>query len=715
MTYMIRSILPKLLAMLTIACATLFGLSAQNQPIPRPGDDLIHSHHGWQLSAHGTIKVLLLYVEIDYDVNPDMNPLLKGTDDWPAGKLPVYANDVFDSEYLEKPRATMTRYYDDCSLGNLRVLGDYWYQIITLKESEVGSLNLTTIKRAVGKHIDEYGVLLTGNNSTLESFDQWKRNPKAGNEREKGPDDPISFDHVMMMLRNFHGLHRDNGSAGGGSFGKILGFDSDSFSQFGAGHSMPQKIMRHEFNHLLLGGNNFHCCGGSSSAFVSYFLTTQFGWGLMGAANSSFNICNAWDRDRLNWKGKGKQHTISTATPDGLNELYADLNPNDLTQQGQYLLRDFATTGDALRIQIPFIDADQYPQYLWVENHQTRQRNGVEFDEFMYQDLPNMTPAIPGLYMYMQVAKTEKSGAKTFGGDADYLRFMPADGMYDIVWSNDSMLLQWQSKYSPVLIKVSSMQNPLSGNQDLETFPFNKNPDDDVLDSQDVIAMWGELTNTGKIPGSKHGHSRHAFTLKGNPGLSMGSNPSSASMLTNTTGPNINRRPDPKNNRAVLLNGIAVKIIEERSDGSILVDVRFDNTLIENKVRWCADSILLNPIAGVEFDLEIAARKEVIIDHGRTPTRNINPVMRRGEKVFVSPTSLYVLDGAKVRLNKKSNLTLDHNSSVTFNRGSTLNMDSKSTIRLKNGSKLILEKDAVFTGNRKRIKACKSCEVIFNN
>lgn len=259
------------------------------------------------------------------------------------------------------------------------------------------------------------------------------------------------------------------------------------------------------------------------------------------------------------------------------------------------------------------------------------------------------------------------------------------------------------------------MQNPLSGNQDLEAIPFNRNSEDDVLDADDAIDKWGELTNKGKIPGSKHGHSRHAFTLRGNPGVSIGSNPSSASMLTNTTGPRTNRSADPKNNMAVLLNGIAVKIAEERPDGSILVDVRFNHTLIEDKVRWCADSILLNPIAGAAFDLEIASGKELIIDHGRTPTRNVNPVLRRGEKVFVDPTSFHILDNAKVKLNKKSTITIDNGSSVSFHNGSELFLDSKSRIRLRNGSRLIFEKGAVFNGHAKRIKACKNCEVINRN
>jgi len=705
------------LAQLLSLVFLLNSVETKAQNIPMPIDEverLTHSYNGWQITAHGTIKVLLLFVEIDYDVNPSKNPLPDGTTYWPVGQLPVYADDVFDAEVLKVPKATMTRYYNDCSLGDLRVIGDYWVESIVLKESDIGNLSLSTIKKAIGKHIDGYGALLTRHNSTVESFDLWKRTRKVGTPREAGPDDPIAFDHVMMMVRNFHGLPRDNGSAGGGTFGKILGYDSDSYSQFGAGADLPQRILRHEFNHLLLGANNFHCCGGSSSAFVSYFLTTQFGWGLMGAANSSFDICNAWDRDRLNWRGKGKEHTISCASPTDGKEVFSDLVPENAQHQGRYLLRDFVSTGDALRIRIPFIDAEQYPQYLWVENHQTSAFNGSQFDEFGYAKQPGMTPATPGLYMFMQIGRTEKSGLKTFGGDADYLRFMPADGMYDLIWTGDSVLQKWQSKPSPISAKPPGMQNPLSGIQDLETIPHNRDPNDKELDAGDAVGMWAERGRDGALyHNPKFGHARHAFTKRGNPGVSVGTNPSSASMLTHTTGQNISRRMDVRNNRAVLLNGISVKILEERSDGSVLVDVRFNNTLIENNIRWCADSIILNPIADAEFDLELAAKKQLMLDHGRSPTRNVDPVLRRNEWVFVSPTKLHVTNGAKVKLNKKSVVTIDNGSSLHFYSGSVLKLEPKAAIRLKNKATLIIEKGATFSGSKTQIKACKDCKVVF--
>jgi hypothetical protein len=103
-------------------------------------EEITHSYNGWQLSAHGTIKVLLLYVEIEYDVNPSKDAYRKGSEFWKPGELPVWADDVFDPVPYQSPKATMSRYYNDCSLGNLTVLGDYWFEVITIKESEVGNL-----------------------------------------------------------------------------------------------------------------------------------------------------------------------------------------------------------------------------------------------------------------------------------------------------------------------------------------------------------------------------------------------------------------------------------------------------------------------------------------------------------------------------------------------------------------------------------------------
>ena len=94
------------------------------------------SANGWYLSPHGTIRVLVLFAEIDYDQDPSKDPQRDGADHWPKGQLPNWKDDLFDPFPKPLPTAMLSRYYHDISLGNYIVLGDYVDRMLTLKESE---------------------------------------------------------------------------------------------------------------------------------------------------------------------------------------------------------------------------------------------------------------------------------------------------------------------------------------------------------------------------------------------------------------------------------------------------------------------------------------------------------------------------------------------------------------------------------------------------
>ena len=76
-------------------------------------------------------------------------------------------------------------------------------------------------------------------------------------------------------------------------------------------NALPFEILKHEFNHLLLGGNNFHSGGGNAAQFGSYTQCMQGGWSMMGAASSSLLTCSGWDRDRLGWRPEGAPFAIN--------------------------------------------------------------------------------------------------------------------------------------------------------------------------------------------------------------------------------------------------------------------------------------------------------------------------------------------------------------------------------------------------------------------
>lgn len=677
--------------------AQQFGLEEQKQAA--------NSENGWYLSPHGVIKVFVVFVEIDYDENPEDNPHPIGTDGWKPGQLPSYADDMFDTEVIAEPKGAVSRYYHICSFGKFRVLGDYWFETITLKESEVGRLSLPAIKRSVSEHLANFDEMLAANGSSLSEFDRWRSDTGLGKPRINKGDDPTSLDHVMMIVRNFHGLPGGNGQASGGSFPTVGGYKSDTYSQFNGHSALPETVLFHEFNHLLLGANNFHCCGGGAMGFTNFFIPVTYGWGMMGLANMSLRMCNAWDRHRLGWKQEGKQFLISALDTKGTTERIGDLDPLNPEHSGKYLLRDFATTGDALRIKLPFIDSTKFQQWLWIENHQGGDRNGVEFDRYIYEHREKYTKLKPGLFMMIQVDKNQKTGNGIYGGYANYLRPVLADGHYDIQWTADSLWVKEKKSFMQIHTKPKDFANPLTGSQDMEAISYNKEPKDSTLESSDIVDPRIEKDDNGElIYKPKFGHSRHAFRLDGNHKIGMGTNPSTANVLTYVTGGAIPRNPNPKNNRVSHLNGVSVSILEEHPDGSILVDVQFEDTRIDTDTRWCSEKVVLHDIPGAEFDLEVMPKTTVRIDHGETATRRKDPTIRNGKVVFTSPTTFVMSENTNTKLHRKAKIVVENCSQMVIASDAKVQLEPWSRIIVKAGSELLVEPGAVIKG-RKRIKA----------
>lgn len=644
----------------------------------------IAAKNGWYLPTSGALRVLVIFGEIEYDLHPEKDPLPNGSDVWKKGKLPEYRDSLFDPFWNPSPHAAMTAYYAECSFGQLMVLGDYVNAVITVKESEVHIENAYSVKEKIREKINEMPRLLTANHLSPEDFDYWKGAKIAGAPKVNKPDDPHTYDHVMLFLRNYHRWGSASGNAGAGNFGKIHGFGSDSQSNFTGGNYFPFDILHHEFNHLLVGGNNFHV-GGGLGAGAGYFIPTQGGWSMMGGANSCFLTCNAWDRNRFYWKPDEKIHIIGCLDENG-EQTNADLNTDDAYQQGIYILRDFITTGDALRVKLSNIPGTEFEQWIWIENHQTSTNNGSRFDRFHYQQEDCVTKPTPGIYAYLQVDKAIPFGSYAFGGFGDYLRPMPADGMYDFQfeWTKQQNACVNQAMYYPFM-KNRWMENPLTGCHDLEIPPVD-------LDSNGRIYKKEQIFPAIEKVGSEYhknlfwlGHSRHAFTLKGNHIIGMGTNPSTASMIT-LVSDNTPIRSVKKNNRITRLNGVEIRILEELEDGSIKVSVRFDQTRINDDARWCSDSIVLPTIPTKDgYSLVLSSGKKIFLSRSRTPTRIDHPDKVNGEIFFSDPTTLFIETGARMKMESRSAIKIEDGSRLVFDENTSLVMDKKAVIKVEDG------------------------------
>jgi type IX secretion system substrate protein len=651
--------------------------------------------NGWFLPTSGMLRVLVVYVELDYDLNPSNDPFPNGGSDWSKGQLPNYKDDLFDAEWPTGAlQGSVTRYFAKASFDNLKILGDYVDNLIVVKESDLSFVSKTQVITEAITQINQQGVLSTNANMTIADFDNWQDNNIAGSPKIAGSDTPNSYDQVFFILQNVHVQPNSGSTTPGALYLPLLGYGADTWSEANQIKN-PTKVIIHELGHLLYGGNNFHNGGahiGGSTGKT--FIPQQGGWSLIGGSQTSINTFNAWDRDRMEWKNPSKNY-LNSALDENLNEIETALDATNSNHAGIYILRDFVTTGDVVRIKLPFIPTNEYQQYLWVENHQTAQNNGFEFDKFLYQDNTCMDEMQPGLYMYMQAGKNIKTGTQIYSQSGHYTRPIPANGMYD---------LQFESTTYPVTCvaygsvepyeKLPQFANPLTGNQEQEFHAADINTNNVI--GNEVKLTWLErvsgivnpnLTNNGTV--------NHVFTKNGVAKLGVGTNPSANSMITLSNNNGLTHNNGlPPDNRKVILNGISIEILDELQDGSIKVEVKFDDTNIANDVRWCGD-IELPAISGANgYSLNLTQGNSMLLDQGFTATKINTPMSIGGTNYFVDPTVLSLESGSYFHLEQNATVNVKNNSTLRLKSGSKMELESGAKLHIFEDSDLIIEDGA---------------------
>jgi hypothetical protein len=687
----------------TLAPLFLLALHGLHAQVPTVDSSLVpNSANGWYLSPHGTIRILVIFAEIDYDKHPENDPQPVATERWPKGQLPTWKDELFDPFPTEHPRGEVTRYYRDMSMGQFTVLGDYVDQLVTIRESE--EANLRDWSGMAWEGANKFRALHTAHGLSVADFDLWTKGGKPGLPKRNVPDDPHSYDHVMVVLRN-SSLTHGQGSTDAGSAGLLYGYPSDTQSRFGAMNGLPFEILKHEFNHLLLGSNNFHSGGGNAPIFTGYFMAVQGGWSLMGAANSSLLTCTGWDRDRLHWLPAGSGFRIRAHDAQG-REVNGDLDPM-AGDTGIFVLNDFITGGDALRIRMPFLPDDVYPQWLWLENHQTEARNGCPKDRFHYQDMDCVKPAVPGIYAQMQVDKEKKQGDNIYGGFADYLRPVLANGNFDYRLRGDTITFQclWPAPTQPLLVQ-DNWANPLAGWHEQE-FPLFDQDGNGKLTRKEAITPRVEVINGRMVDEGQYlGSTDQVFTMQGNHRIAMGTNPSSANMLTlacnMTSEQNKGKAPDV---RTVYLNGISVEMLEQSANGDIVLRVRTGDTRLTENVRWCADSIVLPPLHGYKGTaLTLARGVKLRLDRSGTPTRMAGQGMVNGGYWFSPATRFTLAREAHMVLEPRSQLILENGSELHILPDAKMELGRKAKLTVAAGTRVVLHGNAALVGKRSLLK-----------
>ena len=465
---------------------------------------------------------------------------------------------------------------------------------------------------------------------------------------------------VMIIWRNInvYGLGDNSGFVSPGDFGEIHGHATDSYSMFRMGYEQPTVIIRHEFSHMLYGGNNFHTADAGAGSFT-YFVITQ-GYSNMSNADRSSETWNAWDRERMNWKNPDNQYLLSARDGETQKEISGELAygaaaPNE---NGIYMLRDFVRYGDAIKIKLPHIPSNNLQEYLWIENHQLLPGN-----------LDHHGAMPKGMYAFITAGKDILTGPEVFGGDNCYTWFLTAEGNYDFRYEKE------KEKFRKVLMDADR-ENPLTGYSYLTTGLIDQDSNGRLEMKERILIENLRIRGEEKqdayftylhLP--MYGTAGIGFTGQNNSKICMGCNPSANSILTHSSAGG----PKQYDNRKIWLNGISIEMMRFDREGNLFLKIRWDDFDISQNTRWCGDIVCTEKI-------NIHAGKTLSLDQGYSPQEMTSQIVVNGEPVFAKPTVLTLLPGSTLTLGKKSKLLMIEGSKVIVQKGAKVILGKKAKI-----------------------------------
>lgn len=624
--------------------------------------------------------------------------------------------------------------------GRLNVIGDYYTDLITVSCSSLGTWNGTS--KVIEQLNSNPSPIETAEGYELSDFDNWTRTA-AGTSKVNTSDTKI--DMLIIIWRNNRYIDGNLVCAAGYAIQEILGFGTTaiqtmtgadlvgSFNACTEGHA--QQIVVSEYFHTLFGGNNWHC---GSGAAPYTFLSTTSSFSMAAQASCVSQIACAWDRQHLGyygWKDDNltvpKTYLIS-ALNTSRDEVQTNITIQNYPNGGDFILRDFIKTGDAIQIKLPHLNwstyGDKKNQYLWVENHQ-------KLSSFDHTRAPTCSDWVPGMLAYIQVGKDIK-GSNTSSdlypsyGTSDlpkpnavgsWLFPISAEGnfdfyyLYDNLWHDtDNTECIWNG-YSLPKDQALSVANPFTGFSEL--FSRVSSDEDNTMESETGIEDYEhdiyQPGSSEKIGGVivanqfSYGDAADVFTLSGNHKMSIGTNPSTTPVYTYISNSYQPGYPDAANsnfeNRTIYLNGLSVEIISETSNATvggkeIIVRVKWDDYSVNDFVRWSGNIVLQNDIndpLARQSQIILQAGKTITLARGKSPTQHVAEEMIGDEWSFTEPTILTLKNGTKTTLKNGSSLIIQDGSKLVVESGAELIIEQNAFLDIQNGSTLVLESGGI--------------------
>ena len=639
-----------------------------------------HSWDGKSIKPNEKIRYLNIFVNIIYDVHPDINNNFDNPNMyWPTitnpdsegintAAIPTYLLDWMDTVYVPgQLHGTCTRLYGESSFDTLQITGDF--VVVNIKESTIlnhGPFHYNTINNVAMGMISQSSAFTLFGHHNLTDFN-------AQNVL------------IRNITKNYGGLNPGSGSGGRNTL-QCVG-DGDLSTN-------PTCIVTHEISHGLFGTNAFHTSGGNHrypDFTVMSFLNVQGGYGLMGAAHSGLVGCNGYERWRMHWKHPQSVDYISARNAANTQSVTSDITREDGNKT--FLLRDFVTYGDVVRIKLPYKDSvTSSNQYIWLENHQVGSNGKLDF--LQYSNITHYAYCRPqgaaGIYAYYQVGRDILEGTSSEVWDfydRDNLRIIPAEGYYDFELVADTYPADCVSNEPVTYAYRRGVPNPLCGGQDQEFQLF-------PLETDNVLYLSRELEPWRKVIDNQNydclpflGDTMDAFRTYTK--INMGTNPSTNNVKTyhsNNQNPSniISAKNPEKNVQTTYLTGLSIEMTPVQGTGNFLVHVRWDDYNITNDTRWTGKISLKDTAVLTAGNTITLAQNRTVAQPTRDPETGL----------FAGRTRWTCENGSYFRQDSASALILTENSSVIFENGSRYELSKGARVEIHAGCSLIVRPGA---------------------
>lgn len=660
-----------------------------------------YSPHGGVFTPKGTLRVLVVFVSYK-DKNPANVNFENGNftlEDWDYNKnnkLPSFVNPetgacpkfIFNQEsdfetYINEIKNNYSKEFALMSNNKFKLIGEVFSDAngkpTVVEIDPTGGSSWTDMNQRAVQEMQKINP-----NADLSRFDQRENLPnfKFDNSDTTTHKADKILDFVVFIHRYNTGWAQDPkpgmkawiGSTGGFAATGVQHNNKINGYRIAEGFTMTYNsgVFIHEVAHVLF--NAPHIMG-VNNVIGNYFYLMSAGWGIM-APISIFSGFNAWERWYV-----------------GFTELAADIkNKEDLKNGNTFVLKDYFTTGDAIRVQIPFSNG----QYLWLENHTKIH----PLDEHPWKGKvlgigDTIAATAPGVYAYIESVEDSRNTIFSPLSDrANGIKVLHAGGNYDYQLLTN--IPEKKNNWGNVLKTFRRLgENPISGINNFYRFPFDNDNDGVIKLDQNYNSSkseWSAPIYREEIAPDSFVNTYSGFGVYDEKKCRGYSKPvpfRAGDYLDMSTNPMPLNYPVYDTKKAALnpyiLNGLAVKFSAIENSKDILVEIKFQHTSLCKNQRWTGNIELPNITEDEKADLEIANCIELLLDKSGT----VNTHLKTEKGDFVLPTVFTVKKGATLHLRQKSQLLLKNGSKLIVEEGANLILDKNAQIVVSKDSELI--------------------------